>query len=139
MGEFAAALLASLACIGTPVKADRTIRVGPFVGYVTSYDVVRGRFSLSVGEFRAPGLSQKIPWYVKSDQPVGPTLLVEGVRLRPAPTRSFTQEWATGGLFSQGQMYPSVFSPPATGCWRITLTTGSVSARLFALVRPAPA
>jgi hypothetical protein len=137
MAAFAATLLASIACLGTPVKADHTIRVGPFVGYATAYDVVRHRFALRVGELRAHGLSQKIPWYVKTSQSVGPTLSVTGVRLRPAPPQSFTQEWQTGGRFGQRQMYPSVFAPPAVGCWRLTLSTGSVSVRLVALVRPA--
>jgi hypothetical protein len=134
---FVAALVASITCMGTPVKAHQTIRVGPFVGYATAYDVVRGRFALRVGELRAPGLSQKIPWYVKTDESVGPTLLATGVRLRPGPPQSFTQEWQTGGRFGGRQMYPTVFAPPAVGCWRITLSTGSVRVRLVALVRPA--
>lgn len=138
MATFVAALVASIACMGTPVKAHNTIRVGPFVGYATAYDVVRRRFALRVGELRAQGLSQKIPWYVKTDKPVGPTLSVTGVRLRPWPSQWFSQEWQTGGRFPQGQMYPTVFAPPAVGCWRLTLSTGSVSVRLVALVRPAP-
>ncbi len=124
--------------MGTTVRADHTVRAGPVVGYVTGYDVVRGRFSLRVGPLRAAGLSQKIPWYVRTDQPVGSTLLVQGVRLRPAPVRTFAEEWSTGGVFPQGHVYPSIPSPPATGCWRLTLSTGSVSVRFFALVRKAP-
>jgi hypothetical protein len=135
----ALALLAAVACMATPVRPDRSIHVGPYTGYATAYDVVRGRFALRVGSYRTRnGLSQKIPWYVKTQQAVGPTIVFTGIRLRPAPARTFRQEFPTGGLFPLGQMYPSVLSPPATGCWRITVSTGAVSARLFALVRKRP-
>jgi hypothetical protein len=132
------ALIASVACMATPVRVQ-TVRAGPFTGYVTSYDVVRRRFALRVGSYRTKsGLSQKIPWYVKTDETVGDTIVFTGVRLRPPPVRRFRQEFSTGGVFPLGQMYPSVLSPPATGCWRITVSTGDVSARMFALVRKRP-
>jgi hypothetical protein len=122
--------------MGTPVKGSGTIHVGPFTGHATLYEVVRHRFALRVGTLRAPGLSQKIPWFVRSDESLGETLRVEGVRLRPGPPLTFAQEFPTGGEFTGGRMYPSVFAPNGVGCWRITLTAGTVSVRLFALVRP---
>jgi hypothetical protein len=134
------ALLASATCLATPVKTGDGVyvRSGPITGYITPpYDVVRGRFSLHVGPWRVKNsLSQKIPWFVRDGVDSGPAISMTGVRLSPLPARTFRQVFPSAGSgYQQGAVYPSNISPPAAGCWRLTMRTGSVTARFVVLVR----
>jgi hypothetical protein len=134
---FLAALVASAACLATPVHGD-VVRAGPFSGYVVpQYDVINGRFRLHVGGYRDPatGLSQKIPWFVPQSYPVGGSLTVSGRRL-DANGGSFKtvlhQSWSPN---SPGRwVYPSSFSPPRAGCWRLKFASGYVRGTLTVLV-----
>jgi hypothetical protein len=131
------AALASVACLATPVHGD-VVRAGPFVGGIApQYDVVNGRFRLHVGGYRdrAIGLSQKIPWFIARSYAVGPTLVVRGRRLgsRRARFKSILQQ-ASSENNPRQWIYPSSFSPPSAGCWRLTFQSGRVTGRLTVLV-----
>jgi hypothetical protein len=124
-------------CLATPVHGN-VVKAGPFTGYLArQYDVVAGRFRLHVGPYRnkATGLSQKIPWYAKPESGVDSYLVVTGIRVRPQPARRFKQTSTTGGLFPQGYVFPTSFSPPSAGCWRLTFSSGSATGTLTVLVR----
>jgi hypothetical protein len=132
-----AALLASAACLATPVHGN-VVRAGPFVGYIVpQYDVVNGRFRLHVGDYRnsATGLSQKIPWYIPRRYPVRRSVVVVGRRLGPV------KGWFRNLLYGawspsdpNRRVFPSSFSPPSAGCWRLTFQSGSVTGKLTVLV-----
>jgi hypothetical protein len=130
-----AALLASVACLATPVHGD-VVRAGPFVGGIApQYDVVNGRFRLHVGEYRDPaiGLSQKIPWFIARSYAVGPTLVVRGRRVgsRRGRFKNILQQTSAD---SRNWVYPSSFSPPSAGCWRLRFQSGHVRGALTVLV-----
>ena len=140
-----ALLLTSAVCMAAPVQQQNNgslvVKAGPLLGGVTSYDIVRGRFSLRVGPNRTrTGLSQKIPWFPAAGTPVGDTLVVTGRALSLPRPRSFRQtfraEQEVGG--PQRTMFPSVISPPSVGCWSLTFTTGRTTASIAVLVRPRP-
>ena len=140
-----ALLLTSAVCMAAPVQQQRNgsfvVKAGPLLGGVTSYDILRGRFSLRVGSYRTrTGLSQKIPWFPAAGTPVGDTLVVTGSALSLPRPRSFRQTFRAaqevGG--SQRTMFPSVISPPSIGCWSLTFTTGRTNASIAVLVRPRP-
>jgi hypothetical protein len=137
-----AALLASVACLATPVHGD-VVRAGPFVGGIApQYDVVNGRFRLHVGEYRdrAIGLSQKVPWFIARSYAVGPTLVVRGRRLGSRRGRFKTMlQQASSENDPHKWIYPSSFSPPSAGCWRLTFHSGRVTAALTVLVSNRPA
>jgi hypothetical protein len=135
-----AALLASAACLATPVHAN-VVRAGPFVGYITpQYDVVNGRFRLHVGKFRDPitGLSQKIPWFIPRTYPVRASLVVVGRRVGSAARfrNVLHQSWSSSD--PKRWVFPSSFSPPSAGCWRLTFQSGPVTAKLTVLVTNRP-
>ncbi len=128
-----------MTCLATTVSGGGTyVRSGPATGYLAPpYDVVRGRFSLHVGPWRVKNrLSQKIPWYVRENANAGPSITMTGVRLTPLPARTFRQVFPSGGSgYPQGVVYPSIISPPTSGCWRLTMRSGRVNARFVVLVR----
>jgi hypothetical protein len=134
------ALIASASCLATPVQTlkhsgSTIVRSGPITGgIVSTYDVVGGRFSLHVGPWRVKdGLTQKIPWWVRSDKR-GPELVLTAVRLAPAPAETFRQVFPAAT--SPDDVYPSIIDPPSAGCWRLTMRTGSIKVVFVALVRP---
>jgi hypothetical protein len=127
---------ANLHCLAAPVEGDR-VHAGPFSGLIMpEYDVVDGRFRLHVGPYRdrAAGFSQKIPWSLPEKYSVGERLTVVGRRLAP-PGGTFTDYLQEGGTDSVGRWYPSAFSPPKAGCWRLTFKTGRTTGSLIVLVR----
>jgi hypothetical protein len=136
-----AALFASAACLATPVHGD-AVRAGPFTGYVApQYDVIRGRFRLHVGEYRdrARGLSQKIPWFISRRYRIGATARVVGRRLGLVPGRFTDVLHQASSLSNPRQwVFPSAFSPPSVGCWRLTFTSGRVQGRLTVLISNKP-
>ena len=104
-----------LQCAATPVRGN-VVKAGVFTGYVVpAYDVVGGRFRLHVGDYRnrATGLSQKIPWFAPVASGANGDLVVTWTRLSPLPSRRFTVMAPTGGIFPQGYVYPTSFSPPS--------------------------
>jgi hypothetical protein len=129
---------AAVACEATPVDG-RSVRAGHFRGYIVPrYDVVDGRFRLHVGDFRDrdAGLTQKIPWFVPARHNPTARLTIwwrrldgDGrfrVRLQGAPDApSHRNRW----------VYPSGFSPPREGCWRLRFRSGEARGRLTVLVR----
>jgi len=124
-------------CAATPVRGN-AVKAGVFTGYVVpGYDVVGGRFRLHIGDYRnrATGLSQKIPWFAPVASGANGDLVVRWTRLAPLPARRFTVKAPTGGIFPQGYVYPTSFSPPTAGCWRLTFRSGSATGRLTVLVR----
>jgi hypothetical protein len=126
-----------LQCAATPVRSN-VVKAGVFTGYVVpAYDVVGGRFRLHVGDYRnrATGLSQKIPWFAPVASGANGDLIVTWTRLSPLPSRRFTVMAPTGGIFPQGYVYPTSFSPPTPGCWRLTFRSGKATGRLTVLVR----
>jgi hypothetical protein len=135
-----AALLASAACLATPVHGN-VVRAGPFVGYtVPQYDVVDGRFRLHIGAYRDPatGLSQKIPWFIPRSYPVRSSLTVTWRRVGFSATfkKVLQQSWSSSN--PNQWVYPSAFSPSKAGCWRLTFTSGRVSGKLTVLVSNRP-
>ena len=140
-----ALLLTSAVCVAAPVQqrsdGSLVVRAGPLAGIVTSYDLVRGRFSLRVGPNRThDGLSQKIPWFPAAGAAIGDTLVVTGKALSLPRPRSFRQRFrvAQGVGGPQRLMFPSIISPPSVGCWSLTFTTGPTTASIVVLVRPRP-
>ena len=135
-----ALLLAAAACMGAPVRSNAggpRVQAGPFVGVVTAYDVVRGRFALRVGPYRTKGgLTQKIPWFTKAGTPLGPTLVVSG-RTLSRPARSFRQTF-NAAIVGGRTMFPTIIAPPGTGCWLLTFTSGPTTASIPVTVRPRP-
>jgi hypothetical protein len=140
-----AALLTSAVCMAAPVQqqagAGLVVKAGPLIGAVTSYDTVRGRFSLRVGPNRTrTGLSQKIPWFPRAGTPVGDSLVVSGTALSVPKPRTFRQRFRgaqeVGG--AQRTMFPTIIAPPSAGCWLLTFTTGPTTASIAVLVRPRP-
>jgi len=129
-------LVASAACLATPVHGD-VVKAGPFVGHIApGYDVVGGRFRLHVGPWRVPGgLTQKIHWFVGKRYPVDGPLVVTGTRLDRSP-RTFRQTFNAAGQSSPSTTYvfPSTIAPPAPGCWRLSFRSGRVAGSLVALV-----
>lgn len=124
-------------CAAQPVRGN-VVKAGVFTGYVApQYDVVGGRFRLHVGDYRnrATGLSQKIPWFARVDSGANGDLVVTWTRLDPLPSRRFTVQAPTGGIYPQGYVYPTSFSPPSAGCWRLTFRSGTATGRLRVLVR----
>jgi hypothetical protein len=141
VGAAAAASTASgsgyLQCAAAPVRGN-VVKAGVFTGHVVpAYDVVGGRFRLHVGDYRnrATGLSQKIPWFAPVASGANGDLVVTWTRLTPLPSRRFTVMAPTGGIFPQGYVYPTSFSPPTAGCWRLTFRSGRAIGRLTVLVR----
>jgi hypothetical protein len=141
----ALALLATTACLATPVSADRsTVNVGPFVGTLAArYDDVNGRFSLRVGGMRTATMSSKIFWLLPpgyvlpNDGPNGETRLVVTGRWLGTPVRRFKQVFLGGkGGTDQRYGFPSILKPPAVGCWRLTFRAGTVSGSATMLARP---
>jgi hypothetical protein len=134
----ALAALAAATCLATPVSANGSrVNAGPFVGYIApDYDVVNGRFSLRVGGMRTETLSSKIPWFLPRRYRVGSELTVTGTRLiRPARfVQSFAQAYSPTNPAQH--TFPSIISPPATGCWRLTFRSGRATGTLVVLVRP---
>jgi hypothetical protein len=135
-----ALLLSSAVCMAAPVHQEingsLTVKVGPLVGGVTTYDRVNGRFSLRVGSLRTlGGLSQKIPWFPEPGAKIGDTLVVTGKALSLPRPRSFTQ---TFRVALSPRMFPTIIAPPSAGCWMFTFTTGSTTASIGVLVRPRP-
>src|SRR2546425_869271 len=133
-----AALLASATCLATPVHGD-AVRAGPFTGYIVpQYDVVNGRFRLHVGTYRnrATGLSQKIPWFVPRSVPVKGALVVVGRRLGSVKRtfKDVLQQTSSSSNPDQW-VFPSSFSPPRAGCWRLTFTSGHVRGALTVMRR----
>jgi hypothetical protein len=136
-----AALLATAACLATPVQGD-VVRAGPFTGGISrQYDVVDGRFRLHVGDYRdeVTGLSQKIPWFVPRRSRVGGSVLVVGRRL--GSTRRIFKDvlheaWSPSD--PDQRVFPSSFSPPSAGCLRLTFTSRRVKATLTVLVSDEP-
>ena len=133
-----AALLASATCLATPVHGD-AVRAGPFTGYIVpQYDVVNGRFRLHVGTYRnrATGLSQKIPWFVPRSVPVKGALVVVGRRLGSVKRtfKDVLQQTSSSSNPDQW-VFPSSFSPPRAGCWRLKFTSGHVRGALTVMVR----
>jgi hypothetical protein len=123
-------------CAATPVRGN-VVKAGVFTGYIVpGYDVVGGRFRLHVGDYRnrATGLSQKIPWFAPVASGANGDLVVRWTRLAPLPARRFTVRAPTGGIFPQGYVYPTSFSPPNAGCWRLTFRSGSATGSLTVLV-----
>jgi hypothetical protein len=135
------ALFASAACLATPVHGN-TVRAGPFVGYIVpQYDVVNGRFRLHVGEYRdrATGLSQKIPWFIPRRYPVRASVVVVGRRLGSVRGRfRDVLHQAASPTDSEMWVFPSSFSPPRAGCWRLTFHSGRVTGKLTVLVSNRP-
>jgi hypothetical protein len=141
----ALALLATTACLATPVSADRsTVNVGPFAGALAAgYDDVNGRFSLRVGGMRTATMSSKILWLLPSgyvlpnDGPNGETRLVVTGRRLGRPVRRFKQVFLGGkGSTDQRYYFPSILKPPAVGCWRLTFRAGTASGSATMLARP---
>jgi hypothetical protein len=138
-----ALLLASAVCMGAPVRESSngslSVQAGPFVGGVTAYERVAGRFALRVGPNRAKGLFQKIPWFPAPGTAIGGSLVVTGKALS-LPHRSFTQTFTAaqevGG--QQRTMFPSILAPPSAGCWLLTFTSGPTAASIAVRVRPRP-
>ena len=137
-----ALLIASAVCMAAPVQrhaqsGSPRIVVGPLTGYLTEYDVVGGRFALRAGGMRTATLSQKIPWFVAPGASVGNVLVVSG-RTLSLPLRAFRQTFT--GAYPVGDpthlMFPTNISPPAAGCWLLTVATGTVSASIPVRVRP---
>jgi hypothetical protein len=127
---------ANLRCLAAPVDGNR-VHAGPFTGLITpEYDVVGGRFRLHVGDYRdrATGLSQKIPWLLPEKYSVGASLAVVGRRLAP-PRGTFTDSLQQVSSGSGSRVFPSSFSPPRAGCWRLTFKTGRTTGSLVVLVR----
>jgi hypothetical protein len=128
---------AKLKCLGAPVRRD-WVKAGPFSGRVRRpYDVVDGRFRLHVGLYRdrASGLPQSIPWFVSRKYRVARHLVVRGTRLAP-PGDTFRQsfhEARTSGSPDR-HLFRSNISPPSSGCWRLTLRSGLVTAAVTAWV-----
>ncbi|HET7449118.1 MAG TPA: hypothetical protein VFJ78_00845 [Gaiellaceae bacterium] len=135
-----ALLLTAAACMGAPIRSEAgglRVHAGPYVGVVTAYDVVRGRFALRVGPDRtASGLSQKIPWFPEAGTPLGPTLVVSG-RTLSRPAHSFRQTFQAA-VVSGRTMFPTIIAPPSTGCWLLTFTSGPTTASIPVTVRPRP-
>ncbi len=132
------ALLASAACLATPVHGGK-VMAGPFTGVVIpQYDVVQGRFRLHVGSYRnrATGMSQKIGWVVPTSYRVGNWLTVTGRRLSPS-RQTFAQKFeeAYSPDFHDGWVFPSDITPPSAGCWKLTLSSGNARGTLTVLVR----
>jgi hypothetical protein len=140
-----ALLLTSAVCMAAPVQQQSNgslvVKAGPLLGGVTSYDIVRGRFSLRVGPNRTrTGLSQKIPWFPTAGTPIGDTLVITGKALSLPRPRSFRQTFraAQGVGGGQRMMFPSIISPPSAGCWSLTFTTGPTTASIVVFVRARP-
>jgi hypothetical protein len=129
------ALLATTACLATPVSANRsTVRAGPFIGGLAAgYDDVDGRFSIRIGGMRTSTMSTKIPWWLPGPYSGGraPRELVVTGRLLSGSAR-FIQTLHHGG----GGIYPSILKPPKVGCWRLTLKAGTTAGSLTMLARP---
>jgi hypothetical protein len=126
---------AAAACDATPVR-DGAVRAGPFKGLIVpEHDVVDGRFRLHVGAYRdrETGLSQKIPWFVP--RRVGPTERLT-VRWRQLDgSGRFTSRLQGAGPARGRQVFPSSFSPPRAGCWRLRFRSGDARGSLTVLVK----
>jgi hypothetical protein len=118
-------------------KAERVqgnwVTAGPIRGGIApQYDVVDGRFRLRVGSYRdrATGLNQKIPWFLSRRYRAGGVLRMVGRRLSPSP-RTFKQRFNEAGMSgSDDHVFPSIVSPPESGCWRLQFRTGKVAGTL---------
>ena len=133
------ALLATAACLATPVSADRSrVHAGPFVGALSrGFDDVGGRFSLRVGGMRTDTLSSKIPWFLSRRYTThSGELVVRGRQLDG--TGTFVQRFqeAYSPSTPRQHTYPSIIDPPAEGCWRLTFAVGKVKGALTMLARP---
>ena len=131
------AVLATAACLATPVSADRSrVHAGPFVGYLAAgYDDFGGRFSLRVGSMRTATMTSKIPWFLPAAGYANISkLVVTGRRLGAA--RRFVQTLPGGPDTGGEYVYPSIIKPPTTGCWRLTFKAGTATGSLTMLARP---
>jgi hypothetical protein len=129
------AAIASGLCLATPVHGS-IVRAGAFSGaIVRRYDVLDRRFRLHVGPYRdaRTGLSQKIAWSVPPGAHVGNMLVVTWRRLH-ARRRSFKDVLQLAGTSKSNRFFPSSFSPPVAGCWRLTFRSANLQGALTVLV-----
>jgi hypothetical protein len=87
----------------------------------------------------ATGLSQKIPWFISRRYPVRGTLVVVGRRLGSVTGRfkyMLHQSWSPSN--PKRWVFPSSFSPPSAGCWRLAFQSGRVTGGLAVLVSSRP-
>lgn len=106
---------------------------------------VDGRFSVYAGG-RNPinGASEKVLWILASGAPGGGRLTIAGRRLRVTAsgrvrvTRGAFRHvaWEASSDQTPGRLFPSILDVPRPGCWRLTLRTGPVSARMIVTVQP---
>jgi hypothetical protein len=129
------AATASTLCLATPVHGN-IVRAGAFSGaIVRRYDVLDGRFRLHVGPYRdaRTRLSQKIAWSVPSGARVSHTLVVTWWLLH-ARRRPFRNLLRLTGTSPSNRFFPSSFSPPVAGCWRLTFRSANLQGALTVLV-----
>jgi hypothetical protein len=127
---------AAQACDATPVRGG-AVKAGPFKGLVVpEHDVVDGGFRLHVGAYRdrEAGLSQKIPWIVPRRFGPGQRLTVRWRRL-DGNGRFTVRLRGVSPSSERRQVFPSSFSPPQEGCWRLRFRSGDARGSLTVLVR----
>ena len=122
-------------CLATSVHGN-IVRAGAFSGAILRrYDVLNDRFRLHVGPYRDARrqLSQKIAWSVSPRARVDNELVVKW-RLLHAQGRSFEDILQLAGTSNANRFFPSSFSPPVAGCWRLTFKSGSLHGALTVVV-----
>jgi hypothetical protein len=104
-------------------------RTSRLVGYLFGGEVVSGRFAVYTGGLN-PGTrsSEKILWILPRRKRVGSLLAISG---RKDGSTTVTYRRRLGEASSAqtpGHLYPSILDLPVSGCWKLTLRTGKISA-----------
>ena len=123
-------------CPATRVDGQH-VHAGRFTGAISpDYDVLNGRFRLRVGQYRdlKTGLTQKILWSVSRQAKVGARMRIEARRLPPLSSRTFRMTLRATSATGARWFFPSIVRPPAEGCWRLRLTSGTTTGSLIVLV-----
>jgi hypothetical protein len=112
------------------------------IGYMFGGHEVNGRFAVYAGgEDPVSHRSQKILWILKPGARAAARLRIDGVRLALGPhgvrrvkTDRFHESFASAySEQTPGILFPSSIDVPRAGCWRLTLGSGHISARVVVI------
>ena len=134
------------------LSGSRWIATSPrsagIIGQLWGGEETDGRVTVYAGgENPIYDTAEKVLWIVDAAKRVGSALRIVGGRVRVTrqgrvrPTRGSFRLTLHEASSEQtpGHLFPSIIGPPRAGCWRLTLRSGRLSARVIIRALPVPA